>query len=307
MIRVQTRRLLGPLVATGLLVGASGATSSAERQATVTFADANIALIRQTTLYRAAVGTELRDADIVETPDGGAQIEIPPGTIVGVAPHTRVLIRLDRGKPAECDVLIYSIGGIVKLARAAGLGNDNACLQAAQFRAALAAGSAILRFDGGVVSLFAEKGELTMQPSGAAPSGGKSTKVPSDQFAEWRAGQTLKILARPTPEFLAALPGSFEDSLMPMADRVHAGKPEPVAVRQVSYPDVADWLKAMPQNQDFLEQMLPRLRDPEFRRAFDAEHGQHPDSHRSAGPPTTNDSATPAELMPTPSGAVSPR
>jgi hypothetical protein len=68
----------------------------------------------------------------------------------------------------------------------------------------------------------------------------------------------------------------------------------------VSYPDVADWLKAMSESQDFLQQMLPRLRDPEFRRAFDAEHGQHSDSHRTAPPPATNDSVTPAELMPTP-------
>jgi hypothetical protein len=287
-------------MAVGLVVGTSGATWSAERLATVTYADANIVLIRQTILYRAAVGTELRDADIVETPDGAAQIEIPPGTIVGLAPRTRVLVRLDRGKPADCDVLVYSIGGIIKLAQIAGVPNGNACLQASLLRGALAAGSAILRFDGGVVSLFAEKGELAVQATGAAPSGGKSTKVPSDQFAEWRAGQTLKILARPTPEFLAALPGSFEDALMPMADRGRASKPEPVAVRQVSYPDVADWLKAMSESQDFLQQMLPRLRDPEFRRAFDAEHGQHSDSHRTAPPPATNDSVTPAELMPTP-------
>jgi hypothetical protein len=287
-------------IAVGLMATFGVFALGAEPEAVVTFAGSHIAVIRQTTLYSAAVGVTLRDGDIVETSEGGVQIEFPPSTLLAVASHSRVLIQMNHARSAACDTLIYSLQGLVKMARTTAVMNRWACLQAAQIRTALATGSAIQRLDGSAVSLFAEKGELMVQGAGAAAAEPTIIKVPAEQFAQWRSGQALKILARPTPEFLATLPSSFEDELTPLADRVRGAKVEPVVLREVSYGDIADWLKAMPQRLEFVHQFQPRLKDPEFRRQIDADLGRTPDWGPILHPSPSSEAVTPSAPAPTP-------
>src|ERR1700722_18489755 len=147
-------------LAAGLLASLSMWARSAQPAAMVTFADTDLAIIRRTTLYRAPSGTIVRDADIVETHDGAAQIEVPPTAIFGLSPHSRVFVRIGHIGATGCDILVYSLESTIKIERTAPAAAALACLQAAQIRTRLASGSALQRFDGSAVSLFAESGDL---------------------------------------------------------------------------------------------------------------------------------------------------
>jgi hypothetical protein len=278
-------------VAAALMLSCGKLAISAEPAGKVTFAESNMALIRQTTLYRAAVGTTVHDGDILETSDGGVQIELSPTTLMAVAAHSRVLIRMQNAASGGCDLLLTSLDGMIKITRTAEVAKRSICMQAAQIHAALASGSAIERFDGSAVSLFAEKGELSVEDMAVAGASHTPLKVPAEHFAEWRSGQAVKVLDRPTAEFLTAVPKSFQDELTPMADRLRDVKSDPVAQREVSYADIADWLKAMPQHNEFVRQFKPRLKDPEFRRRIDEELGKSPSWGPILHPPPPPDDA----------------
>jgi hypothetical protein len=266
------------LFAAGLLASLSLPARGAEPVAMVTFADRDLAIIRRTTLYRAPSGTIVLNADIVETHDGAAQIDVPPAAMFELSPHSRVLVRIGHIGAAGCDILVYSLTSTIKIARAVPAPAGLACLQAAQIRTTLASGSALQKFDGSAVSLFAENGDLAVQDMAGPASSRRPLAIRAEQFAEWRAGKPIEILERPTPEFLASIPSSFHDALVPMADRMRGVTTEAVALHEVSYDDVAPWLKDMPQfRREFVRQFLPRLKDPEFRRQIDAELGKSPE------------------------------
>src|ERR1700722_5919870 len=105
-LNLRTLLPLRVLFAIGLMVSPCEWAFSGEPVGKVTFAESNIAIIRQTTLYRAAVGATLHDGDIVETPEGGVQIELSPTTLLAVASHRRVLIRVQNAASAGCDLLV---------------------------------------------------------------------------------------------------------------------------------------------------------------------------------------------------------
>lgn len=285
---MRTRVLRRVLVA-GLTVSLCRLAFAAEPIGRVTSAESSFSIIRQITLYRAAAGTVVFNGDIVETPHSGVQIEFSPTTLLAVASHSRILIQVQSARSVGCDLLVYSLGGMVKIARTLAVARRSICIQAAQFRAALVLGSAVEHFDGSAVSLFAEKGDLTVQDIAPAVRSHIPVKVPAEEFAEWRSGQALKVLDRPTPEFLAAVPTAFRDELTPMADRMRDVKSEPVAQRPVSYADIAEWLKAMPQRAEFVGQFRRRLEDPEFRRQIDAELGKSPTWGPILHPPPAHD------------------
>jgi len=271
------------MLAAGLLASVGMWARSAQPSAMITFADADLAIIRRTTLYRAPSGTIVRDADIVETHDGAAQIEVSPTAMFGLSPHSRVLVRIGHIGATGCDILVYSLESTIKIERTAPGGL--ACLQAAQIRTTLASGSALQRFDGSAVSLFAENGDLAVQNMAGSASSRRPIEIRAEQFAEWRAGKQIEILERPTPEFLASIPSSFHDALVPMADRMRGVTTEAVALHEVSYGDIAPWLKDLPQfRRELVRQFLPRLKDPEFRRQIDAELGNSPEWGRILHP-----------------------
>jgi hypothetical protein len=266
------------MLAAALLASLCTWARSAEPAAMITFADTDVAIIRRTTLYRATTGTLVRNADIVETHDGAAQFEVPPAAMFLLSAHSRVLVRIGHAGAAGCDILVYSLESTLKIERKASAPAGLACLQAAPIRTTLASGSVLQRFDGSAVSIFAENGGFTMQDMSGSASSRKPIEIRAEHFTQWHAGKPIEILDRPTPEFLVSIPSSFRDALVPMADRLQGATTEPVALRAVSYADVSPWLKDLPQfRREFVQQFLPRLKDPEFRRQLDAELGKSPE------------------------------
>jgi hypothetical protein len=278
----------------GLTVSLCRWVVAAEPIGRVTFAESGIAIIRQTTFYSVAVGTAVQDGDIVETGHGGIQIEFSPTTLLSVAPRSRVLVLMKNRPSSGCGLLVYGLGGMIKFAQTSAVARTRICVQMAQIRSTLTLGSAIQRFDGSAVSVFAEKGDLSVQDIGPTGKSHSPLKVPAEQFAEWRSGQALTVLERPTPQFFRAVPASFQDELTPMADRLRDVRSEPVAQRDVSYSDIADWLKGMPRRAEFVRQFQPRLRDPEFRRQIDAELGKSAPWGSILHPPPPPDATQPA-------------
>jgi hypothetical protein len=289
-----------------LVIGLAGvlcrSAVAAEPAGRVTFAESDIVIIRNAVLYRAAVGTVVHDGDIIESRLGGAQVEFPGPIVMAVAPQSRLLVVTGNSSTVACSILVYSLHGMIKITQLAAASGKAVCVQAAQIRSIMSSGSLIQRFDGSAVSLFVERGDSDVRDLGAAVTSRSPVKVPAEQFAQWRAGQPLKVLGRPTAEFLAAMPPSFQDALTPMADKIRDVRVEPVAERQVSYDDVAEWLKAMPRRSEFVRQFQPRLKDPEFRRRLDADLG------RSAPwGPLLHPTPSPSDTKPLTRGPRSPR
>ncbi|HEY5101773.1 MAG TPA: hypothetical protein VII70_03235 [Steroidobacteraceae bacterium] len=286
------------LLVVSVLGGFTNLVLGAESVAVVTIADADFFVIRHTTLYRATVGANLRDRDIIETRDAGAQIEMPPRTLVAVAAHSRILLRLTRETSSPCEIQVWDLQGMVKLAHKAPGARGPACLQTGLIRVMLASGSAVERANGAAVSVFAESGDLVAQYEASSGRTRESAKVPAEQFAQWRPGESARILARPEEEFLAAMPASFHDALMSMTERTAAANHELVALREVTFSDIASWLKETPAARlGLIRQFQPRLKDPEFRRELDQELGKssewaallHPVRADASAPPDSGE------------------
>ena len=114
--------------------------------------------------------------------------------------------------------------------------------------------------------------------------------------------------ARPTPEFIDALPRLFLDPLPSRLSRVKGQPARPKALGTVSYPDVETWLKAP---WAFRRPMVPRFRklaeQPAFREALIANMRFHwewdrvlfPEKYEPKEPVTD----TPGGAKPTPQPA----
>jgi hypothetical protein len=281
--------------------------------ALATIVDGEARLVRDTARFTLVEGVGLQPGDIVETAaaaglvriefgEGGAVLDLGPGTRVLLAPRLRDARRMRTATA-------YLLEGWVKLAvpTPGGASSASAAAVPAGFAServdvAVLEGSSVVHVDEGRAAVFQESGQATLAEAAAARGAAPRTLKTGETWL-WRDGKAA-VAPRPDPEFVAALPRAFRDTL-PRRSAAFQGKERPPKpLPAPTYADLEPWLTAEPALRLAL---LPRwqklARDADFRRELVAHRKAHPEWERILFPPPPPKPVPAGEAAPTtPSG-----
>ena len=260
------------------VAGLLASSLAAAQQATIVgILEGNATLIRQTTRYALAEGMALNDQDIVETAAGGfAQIELPGGVLVGLGESTRVMLRphLAKGRAA---IPLYLLEGWLKTSSNGAFGYASPA-----FELATQAATSVVHLAGAQYEVFLEGGSARLTPR---EGGQGALQLAGGDFVQRREGTMPQVARRAGPEFLAKLPRQFRDRLPARAEQLARRNVVPKPLGEISYADVAPWLRTEPA---LRLQLLPlwrgRASDLAFRAAAKADLAQHPEWEPYADP-----------------------
>lgn len=272
LTRTTARSLL--LCAAGLLAASAAWAQSA---AVVGIVEGSATLIRQTTRYALAESVALNEQDIVETAPGAfVQLELPGGTLVGLGESTRLMLRPKVGKGLAATPL-YLLQGWLKTTTGGAFGYASPA-----FELAAQAASTVAYATGTQYEVFVESGSAKLTVRDA----NQVSQLASGDFAQRREGASPTVARRATPEFLARVPRQFRDRLPARGEQFGRRNAAPKALGEISYADVAPWLRTEP---GLRLPLLPLWRsraaaDPAFRAAAKAELARHPEWEPYADP-----------------------
>ena len=245
----------------------------------ITLVQGPLTLIRGTNVYRGVEGMSLKRGDILETADGGfAQLEFSGG-IVALGTSTRVYLLpsggTSGGKPITLDFIV--LNGWLKSETAGGKGLIR--VRTSLLSATASGGAIVVRSGATTCEVFLESGgPLSISEVNASGETGYSTQAKTGQFVARQKGAPLSALPRPSPDFLAAVPKEFRDTLPSRAARF-SDKPAAVKMEHaVSYDEIESWLK-MPAawRRGLADRFSPRLADSNFRRQIESHVREFPE------------------------------
>ena len=198
-----------------LAMALSALPAAAAPASAISYAEAPVRLVRDTSLFTAARGARLQTGDIIETGASPVQLEGMGGAAVAIGPGSRVYFKL--GDTAELTLL----SGWLKVQA----GPTGTIINAGTLRVTPDGSSLILNAVPGKTALFVETGT----PSAAEMQGSKQlrvTKLAREQYAVRTAKEALKVLPRAPKEFLGAMPPAFFDPLVAVSFKGAAPAPK---------------------------------------------------------------------------------
>jgi hypothetical protein len=257
---------------------------AAESGAMLALAEKPVRIIRGVQVYQGVSGTLLLKDDIVETGDGGGQVELGADQIVGLGPRTRIYL-LALGQEGKAPAEVALLQGWVKVR--AGSGSTTRVATSA-LNADVAQGAVIVHSEAGKEELFADAGEQQAARLDDKGKPGAPVKVPAESYAFVDPGKPLVLQARPAKTFLAAMPPPFRDRLAAGPALGKAARQPAIKDRDVAFADVEPWLgSGLAVRKTFVTRFRPRLKDPQFRKELDQALGQGSEWQAVLHPPAT--------------------
>jgi len=246
-------------------------------------------IIRQSAVYSGSKGVSVLAGDFIETAPGALLvIGLTGGSLLGIGPSSQVYI-LQR---AEIPTLVVLRGWVKADVRGS---TAVPALRVSGTRLGMQSQQSVVLLHAADDrdALFDEQGSTTLLVrEEAATRTGKLTQP--NQLCVRADHEDVEIQQRPSPDFLAALPVAFRDSL-PEQTTAQSQRPlEARPVRDVTYADIQPWL-ALPREwrSGFVARFRGRLKDPVFFAAMDAHLGQLPDWVPILHPPPPPDEEEP--------------
>lgn len=250
---------------------------------TAWLAEGKVLAVRGTALYAVSDGVKVLEGDIFATEaKGQVQLQFNDGSIVNAGPGTRVMVVSAKGSPE-----LALAGGWLKVAQKAGAKNLRIVTPALTL--AFDEATAVVQTTPEVVQVFLEAGSLTAG----------DRRVKAGEFYSFSTRER-RVLPRPAKDFLETMPKHYRDPLPPLPDKVKGRQVEPRKERDVSYEDVAEWLKTqMPVRRTFVRRFMPRTSDPQFKSALVSHMRDHMEWDRILFPEKYEPKDTPAKAPPT--------
>lgn len=253
--------------------------------ASLTYTEGSVALLRGTATYGATAGVELNTGDMIETgAKGQAQIEFAGGLILNLGPESGLY--LINTNPASGKAAEFALGtGWLKISAPAGRkGNfhDLDCLLSA-IAIEIADATVVIHAADQMDEAFIESGAASV--SEISPEGvhGKTQAAKGGEFAS-RGNDTVVVVERPRPGFLASMPKHYRDNLSPLYSKMKDLRHEPTRDHDTTYAEAEIWLKANKAiRQGLVARYHSRAKDPEFRSAVLANINAHPEWARIVG------------------------
>ena len=206
----------------------------------ISFAEQPVRMWRDTGVYAAGRGARLQDGDLVASSASGLQIEAGAAP-VALGPATQVYVRIKAG---TVDFVLLNGWMKIQGGAAENAAGNQVAASAGGLRLSGASSVYIVRASPGKTELFVESGELAVDEAQAGKR--RQQKLAREQYAvsERNARQPMKLLPRPSKQFLADMPPAFADRLVPLAAKPGASAPK--LDHQAVFAEVAPWLADEP-------------------------------------------------------------
>ena len=239
--------------------------------ATAWLSEGKVFLVRGATLHAAPDAVKVAEGDLVATEaKSQVQLQFNDGTIVNAGPATRLMVVSPRGPE------LALAAGWLKVVQKAGAKNMRVWTPAGQLT--LDEATAVVQVGPAALHVFLESG--TAAVADLAEKAPAPRRLKAGEFLASARGQKT-VQPRPGREFIESMPRHFRDPLPALPDKVRERKVEPRREREVTYDDVADWLKSpMPVRRGFVKRFAPRAADPQFRASLVANVREHPEWDR---------------------------
>lgn len=207
--------------------------ASAAPASAISYAEAPVRLVRDTSFYSAARGAKLQTGDIIETGASPIQLEGMGGATVAVGPASRVYLKL-AGESAELTLL----SGWLKIQP--GAAASSTIIHSGGLRINPDGSSFILNAAPGKTALFVETGTAALSELKDGKQA-RVTKLGREQYAVRTSKEPIKVLPRAPKDFLSGMPPAFFDPLVVVSFKGAA--PAPKLERAAAFTaDVAPWL-----------------------------------------------------------------
>lgn len=178
----------------------------------ITFTEQPVQLSRDTGMYKASRGAALQANDLIASGAGTILLDAGAATIA-IGPESAVFIKNGELILLKGWMKINGSPGHPLLLTTPGLQFDSAGI------------AATLHVVPGSTELFAESANITVSelPAGKAP---RRVQVLREQFGVRTGASPLKLAPRPPAAFLAGMPRTFLDPLVPLAAKGPAVAPQ---------------------------------------------------------------------------------
>jgi hypothetical protein len=248
----------------------------------VTLLDGKPKLLRGTAWFTLVEGVRIRDTDVIDVPEKAQmQLEMVDGGVLSlIGPGAIYAVSMTAGDAKQRPAAEFWLSkGWLKL-------DTKVTATRLRMRSGLgsvltADAAAVIHLTGDTLDVFVETGSAKVAEPGKSDSGGIDVK--GGGFASRGAGKALTSAERAPAAFVGALPRDFMDAL-PLRAARFATPREPVQEREATYPEVQTWLSG-PYRVSFMKRFEPKLADPVFKAAVDANSKATPEWVTVAKPP----------------------
>ena len=127
--------------------------------------------------------------------------------------------------------------------------------------------AAVMHLTGDAIEMFVETGSVKMTEATKPDAAGSETKAGG--YAARAAGKPVESAARAPSVFVATMPRDFMDPLPRRASKFASARADPAPDRDATFPEAQPWLTG-PYRAAFMKRFEPKLADPAFRTAAEA-------------------------------------
>jgi hypothetical protein len=218
----------------------------------ISFAEQPVRLLRGTGVYVAGRGARLQDGDIVASAAAPIQLEAGAAT-VALGPDTQVHLRI---KANAVDFVLLNGWMKIQSGAVAGAAGKPVAASTGGLHFSAANSAVIVHAGPGKTELFVESGEPVVEQGQAGQ--GRQVRLVREQFAGVdRAAQLpMKLLPRPSRQFLADMPRGFADRLVPLVAAAALAPAVPKLEHPAVFAEVAPWLLEEPALRQAIQRRL---------------------------------------------------
>jgi hypothetical protein len=248
----------------------------------VTLVDGKPRVLRGIAWFSLSEGVRIRDGDTIDVPekgqlqiefnDGGAVSVIGPGALYAASLTPR------EGKLPPLAELFLTRGWLKLDAKAPGV---RMRIRTPVSTAMASDAAAVMHVTPDTVEIFVETGSVKLTDAAKPDAAGVETK--GGGFTTRAAGKPPEAAARAPSAFVGAMPRDFMDPLPKRAPKFASARPDPAPDRDATFAEAQPWLMG-PYRVAFMKRFEPKLGDPAFRTAAEANGKVMPEWTATAKP-----------------------
>ena len=264
------------------------AASAVELIGTVTLLEGGASLLRGPSRYALAEGVRLEQGDILELGDKAlSQVEFTDGTIIDLAPQSRLLILTYPVAAARASGggELFLLRGWMKVSSSKQPNRVLGRYTSPLVELSTADATAVMQVSSAEASVFLESGEARVAQVSGSGKVVDAGRIKGSQFFSCKPEQRGVVAARPSQAFLTALPRTFMDTLPSRLAKFKERNVAPKRSGDFTYAEVQDWVNSVPAvRRAMVTHWQSKLGDPAFRSAIAAGLKDHPEWDRLINP-----------------------
>jgi FecR protein len=234
----------------------------------VTLVDGKPRVLRGTAWFSLSEGVRIRDGDAIDIPDKGQlQLELTDGgavSVIGPASLYAASLSPRDGKQAPLEELFLTRGWLKLDAKPPG---TRMRIRTPLSTAVVSDATAVMHVTGDSMEIFVETG--TVKLTDASKPDAPGVEIKGSGFTARSAGKPAESAARAPSAFVGAMPRDFMDPLPTRASKFASARPDPAPDREATFAEAQPWLTG-PYRAAFMKRFEPKLGDPQFRTAAEA-------------------------------------